>query len=212
MKDGRSTFATAVELATMKIDSEWQIEPKLEGTLATAAERAYLPPVTVVYTGKLSQFSDLVPSVSAGNLERELVVRKMELDVGELERLRKLDEQRAREDAARRKAYEEEQARIEAERRRALEADQQNVTPDAAPWAPTPNAAAPGDIPSTLPGTDPNDFDITDDTVARPPQDARPAGEQQSAAPPPPAPAPVQRPARKKRPVEDVWQPFQQLN
>ncbi len=33
MKDGRSTFATAVELATMKIDSEWQIEPKLDGAL-----------------------------------------------------------------------------------------------------------------------------------------------------------------------------------
>ncbi len=98
---------------------------------AHTAERAFLPPVTVVYTGKLSQFADLVPTVSAGSLERELVVRKMELDVGELERLRKLDEQRARDDAVRRKAQDEEQARIEAERRKALEADQERTAPPA---------------------------------------------------------------------------------
>ena len=101
MAEGRSTFATAVELATMRIDSEWQIEPKLSKGPAASPTRAFLPPVTVVYTGKLSQFAALEPQVSAAALERELVVRKMELDVGELERLRKLDEERARQDAAR---------------------------------------------------------------------------------------------------------------
>ena len=52
----------------------------------------------------------MVPQVSAGALDRELVVRKMELDVGELERLRKEDQERARQDAERRKALEEVQA------------------------------------------------------------------------------------------------------
>src|SRR5262249_10047040 len=95
MPDGRSTFATAVELATMKIDSEWQIAPTLDKGLVSGAARAQLPPVTVVYTGKLSELASLEPQVSAEALERELVVRKLEFDVGELERLRKIDEERA---------------------------------------------------------------------------------------------------------------------
>ena len=213
MKDGRSTFATAVELATMKIDSEWQIEPKLDGTLATTAERAFLPPVTVVYTGKLSQFSDLVPSVSAGSLERELVVRKMELDVGELERLRKLDEQRAREDAVRRKAQDEEQARIDAERRKALEADQERTAPPLAPdnGLPPATGPAPGTDPSALRGADPSEPNITDDTLARPPQDARPPPvDQEAASPPPAAPSPASQRPRRKRAEDEAWRPFQQ--
>ena len=113
MSEGRSTFNTAVELATMKVDSEWQIEPKLDKGLAVNPSRAFLPAVTVVYTGKLSEFANLIPQVSTGALERELVVRKMELDVGELERLRKLDEERARQDAERRKALEEDQAPVQ---------------------------------------------------------------------------------------------------
>lgn len=121
MADGWSTFATVVELASMQIDSEWQIGPKLDEALAASAQAAPLPAVTVVYTGKLSELDALQPSVSAGALERELVVRKMEYDVGELERLRKLDEERARKDAERRRALEEERARKEAERQRALE-------------------------------------------------------------------------------------------
>jgi uncharacterized protein involved in outer membrane biogenesis/tetratricopeptide (TPR) repeat protein len=126
MTEGRSSFATAVELQTMRMDSEWQIEPKLDAKLAASASARLLPPVTVVYTGKLNALANMVPHVAAGALERELVVRKMELDVGELERLRKLDEERARRDAERRKAEEAEQARLEAERAKALEADQQN--------------------------------------------------------------------------------------
>lgn len=204
MKEGRSTFTTAIELATMKIDSEWQIEPRIDTAGGAAADRGFLPPVTVVYTGKLSQFSDLVPVVSAGALERELVVRKMELDVGELERLRKLDEQRAREDAARRKAQDEERARIEAERRKALEADQ--TAPDGGAL---PEAGPPSAQPNAAPGSG----DVYDDTLARPPQDAAPVppNDQQAASPPPAAATPypaAQRP-RKKRPQEDEWRPFQ---
>ncbi len=211
MKDGRSTFATAVELATMKIDSEWQIEAKLDAGLAASPEQALLPPVTVVYTGKLSQFADLVPAVSADALERELVVRKMEIDVGELERLRKLDEERARADAVRRKAEEEERARIEAERRRALEADRQAPRmPDASDaYVPSGQGSpAPDDPASVVP-------EVYDDSTAPLPPEMRPDGADvpaATAAPRPPTASPspaAQRPVRRKRPAEEEWRPFQ---
>ena len=79
--DGRSTFSSVIDLASMKLDSEWQIEPRLNRPSAAAQQRPYLPAVTVVYTGKLSALSSLEPTVSTSALERELSVRKMERDV-----------------------------------------------------------------------------------------------------------------------------------
>jgi uncharacterized protein involved in outer membrane biogenesis len=181
MGEGRSTFATAVELATMKIDSEWQIEPKLDKSLAINSSRAFLPPVTVVYTGKLSEFANLVPQVSASALERELVVRKMELDVGELERLRKQDEVRARQDA---------------ERRRALEED-----------APPPQPAPPPPPPDTTDdGTDPAQPDSSSQML-----DDGTLPKQEAAVPEAaPSPATQRPPPRRKQPSDDNWRPFQQ--
>ena len=200
MPEGRSSFVTAVELQTMKIDSEWQVEPKLDKSLTGAPDRALLPPVTVVYTGKLSELAALEPQVSAEALERELVVRKMEIDVGELERLRKLDEERARQDAARRKAAEERQ-RIEAERRRALEEDQ-------APDAVQREELAP---PPGTPRSDIYDNSVRDAGEGVPIEQDIEAFTQ---PPPPPvaAPAPTaaQRPPpRRKKPPEQEWRPFQ---
>ncbi|WP_295555501.1 AsmA family protein [uncultured Hyphomicrobium sp.] len=209
MTDGRSTFATAVELASMKIDSEWQIEPKLDKGLAASPTRALLPPVTVVYTGKLSQFSALEPQVSASALERELVVRKMELDVGELERLRKLDEERAREDATRRKSDDEERARLEAERRKALEEDQpaaQGAVPQAEP-----DAVQREDLTAPPPPGTNGASDIYDQSVADAPAGVPIEKDLEAQAPPVVAPSPTsQRPSqRRKRPADDVWRPFQ---
>ncbi|HEX2840239.1 AsmA family protein [Hyphomicrobium sp.] len=203
MADGRSTFATAVELATMKVDSEWQIEPKLEKGVPANPARAFLPPVTVVYTGKLSEFSTLVPTVSAGALERELVVRKMELDVGELERLRKLDQERARQDAERRKALEEDQA----------------ATPPPVPVPVPAPAAAPQNNPSP-PAAAPQAFEPgawdTFDGESNQANGAHPSGNQEAGAsqtqPPTVAPSPAAerpRPQRRKRPAEEEWRPFQ---
>lgn len=202
MSEGRSTFVTAVELATMRIDSEWQIEPKLDKGLAANPTRALLPPVTVVYAGKLSEFATLEPQVSAGALERELVVRKMELDVSELERLRKLDEARAREDAERRRAAQE-RARLEAERRKAQE-DDQSPLPEADPDAvERENLEAP-------PGTGMPDA-LYDNSVIDAPEGVPVERDIEAAAPPPlvaPSPTTAQRP-RRKAPVEDNWRPFQ---
>jgi uncharacterized protein involved in outer membrane biogenesis len=187
MGEGRSTFVTAVELATMKIDSEWQIEPKLDKSLSVTSSRAFLPPVTVVYTGKLSELASLVPQVSASALERELVVRKMEIDVGELERLRKQDEARAREDAERRKALED----------------------DAPPPQPAPPPPPPG---ATQDGTDAlpqgGSSQMLDDGL--PSLDAvTPPGTEALAPEVVPSPAAQRPPPRKKRPPDENWRPFQ---
>ncbi|HYD15961.1 MAG TPA: AsmA family protein [Hyphomicrobium sp.] len=204
MSEGRSTFATAVELATMKVDSEWQIEPKLEKGQAANPARAFLPPVTVVYTGKLSQFATLVPQVQAGALERELVVRKMELDVGQLERLRKEDQERARQDAERRKALEEDQA----------------ITPPAPSPAPAPPTVTQEPLPPAKGmsnGAPDNGGTDTWDTVNEvAPSDGVPPGARSEAITPPPpqaaAPSPAsERPAprRRPRPANEEWRPFQ---
>lgn len=200
--EGRSTFVTAVELETMRIDSEWQIEAKLDKNGATAA-RAFLPPVTVVYAGKLKDLLELEPRISADALERELVVRKMELDVGELERLRKLDEERARQEAARRKAAEAERARLEAERRKALEDDQPVVYPNGVERE---DLGAPQGAP---------DADLYDNSVSTGDPNGVPIERDiEAAAPPPPvavpSPATAQRPPpRRKKPEDDAWRPFQ---
>jgi uncharacterized protein involved in outer membrane biogenesis len=186
MGEGRSTFATAVELATMKIDSEWQIEPKLDKSLAVNSARAFLPPVTVVYTGKLSEFANLVPQVSASALERELVVRKMEVDVGELERLRKQDEARARQDA---------------ERRRALEEDAPPTQP-----APPPPGAVDDSYNPAQPGSS---SQMLDDGTPLPGAVA-PPGQEAAAPEVAPSPAAQRPPPRRKRPADENWRPFQQ--
>jgi len=211
MAEGRSTFVTTVELATMKIDSEWQIEPKLDNGLAANPARALLPPVTVVYTGKLSAFASLVPQVSAGALERELVVRKMEIDVGELERLRKLDEARAREDNERRKA-EEERARLEAERRKAAEEDeQQQLLP--------PQAGVPQTVPDGVqrdalpPASGSNPTGAYDNSVVDAPPGVPIEQDMEAEAPPPEAaPSPAAQRPRRKAPADKQWQPFNQLS
>jgi len=202
MSEGRSTFQTAVELTTMKIDSEWQIAPKLDKGLAANPERALLPPVTVVYTGKLNAFDTLEPQVSTASLERELVVRKLELDVGELERLRKVDEERARQEAVRRKADDEERARLEAERRKALEDDR----PDAVHRE---ELSAP---PTAGDGTNSGASDIYDQSVVDAPQGVPIEKDLEAQAPPPTAVAPAaERPRPRRKPPANNWNPFQQL-
>lgn len=198
--DGRSTFSSVIDLASMKLDSEWQIEPRLNRPSAAAQQRPYLPAVTVVYTGKLSALSSLEPTVSTSALERELSVRKMERDVDELERLRKQDQIRAKQ---------------ERDRRKAVEA----ATP---PPAPAPSAAPaplpPGDAtiepPAPTPGADagPPPGQVPDVNGTQPPDpNAVPTNGSAtaSAAPDGANPAGAARPARKRKPANDEWRPFQ---
>jgi TolA-binding protein len=168
-----------------KIDSEWKIEAVSAGKskdAAAASAKRYLPPVTVIYTGKLKDLGTAEPMVSVTELEREINVRRMERDVEELERLRKSDQQRAAQTAQRQKALEAEQAR-----KAPATAPSDSIAP------PGPGSALPND------GAPPVSEDATLNT------DAANAAAAEGASTASPAPRPA---VRKKRP-ETGWQPFQ---
>jgi AsmA-like C-terminal region len=139
---GRSQVNAVVELDTLKIDSEWQIEPKVQRAGA-AGERVLLAPISIVYAGKLKDLTRLEPVIGMAGLERELSVRKMERDVEELERLRKLDQAQAKAEQERRKALEVERAAAAAAAKAAR---------DAAAAAGLPPPAIPAPV---LPGVQP---------------------------------------------------------
>lgn len=210
--DGRTTFETVVDLATLKLDSEWNIEARLPKTMGKAGAKP-LPPVSVVYTGTLGDVSSIQPQISAAALERELTVRKMERDVEELERLRKDDEARGKAEQDRVKA---EQERVRQEKARAAAAAAAVDDPQPAPNAtgtdatvdqtPLPPAGA-----DRQPGSAPQP-----QTGVAPPNGAAPAG-QQAAGADPNAPtseaaaaqaAPRQAPAKRRPTPKDSWNPF----
>lgn len=114
--EGQTSSKTTVDLASLKVDSEWRIEPKAGASVDKRAARGALPGVSVIYVGPLNDLAGIEPQISAGALERELTVRKLERNVDELERLRKLDEERARQEAERQRVLEEERQRLERER------------------------------------------------------------------------------------------------
>ena len=103
--DGRATLEAALDLATFGISGAWRVEtklpplPQLPGTTQPASAGVALPAVVQRFglsaaaldTARAGQ---RVP-VDTEALERELVVRKVERDLAELERLRRLDEERA---------------------------------------------------------------------------------------------------------------------
>ena len=92
-KGGTDVKVTSyVDLNRLLIDSEWIIKPKVK-------IKAALQPVSLVYNGGLSELETLQPRIDAEQLTRELVVRKLELDVEALEALRERDDQLAREAA-----------------------------------------------------------------------------------------------------------------
>jgi hypothetical protein len=95
--DGRASGAVSVDLKTLALDSEWRLEQKP----VVGAAKPALPAVTVAYRGPLAAIGKIAPRIASDALERELAVRRMERDVEELERLRKLDEARRRDEAER---------------------------------------------------------------------------------------------------------------
>ena len=107
--DGVATNKTTIDLSSFKIDSEWRLverssQPARAPEQGAARSFGPLPPVTIVFVGPVSQLGRLTPVVSIEALVRELGVRRMERDVDELERLRRLDEERSKAEAERLKA------------------------------------------------------------------------------------------------------------
>jgi uncharacterized protein involved in outer membrane biogenesis len=107
--DGKATGDATLDLNQLRTTSDWRIEAAARGAVAGAAQLAALPAVQVTTTGTLAK-PDADSKLVTSAFEQELVVRKMERDVQELERLRLLDEERQRAEA--------ERSRLEAERDR----------------------------------------------------------------------------------------------
>ena len=160
---GRTTLTSTIELTTLKIDTEVRVEARVARKRYDGSQPTPLPPVAVSYMGALGELASLTPQVSIGALERELVVRRMERNVEELERLRRADEERARKEQirleaeAKARAEAEEKARLEAEERARAEArareeaaaaavqPQPATAPGERPWLTSPPVPAPTD-------------------------------------------------------------------
>ncbi|MTD94264.1 AsmA family protein [Hyphomicrobium sp. xq] len=136
---GTTKVETTVDLASLVVDSAWIVEPRAPDVPQADRPRGgALPSIGVVYTGPLANAWALDSRITAEPLERELAIRRMELDADQLERLRDADSERARRDE---------------ERRRALESDDSAAPP---PGAPVPVAPAPQAAPMSgaLPSAD----------------------------------------------------------
>lgn len=108
---GSTKVETTVDLASLVVDSQWVVQPKAPDVEQPDKPRkGALPPLTVVYVGPLKDAWSLEPRMSTDQLERELAIRRMELDADQLERLHKLDAERARQDEERRRALAGDQA------------------------------------------------------------------------------------------------------
>lgn len=208
--EGRATFDTVVDLQSFKIDSEWKIEGKAAakpaltvaqpGAAAAAVastpvgDRKMLPAVSVIYTGKLKDLGSVEPTIVADALERELTVRRMERDVDELERLRTLDQQRAKDAHDRQKAIEAEKAKQSAVQ-------------------PPPAAASDAATATSQPPIDPATAPASTATGEVTPEDPNTAAANVAASPTPPSEliqngTAAQKP-RKKRLPQNSWKPFQ---
>jgi hypothetical protein len=133
---GTTKVETTVDLASLVVDSAWIVEPRAPDVPQTNKPRGgALPSVGAVYTGPLANVWALDSRITAEPLERELAIRRMELDADQLERLRNADSERARRDE---------------ERRRALESDDGAAPPPGTPVpvAPAPQAAPMSGAPS----------------------------------------------------------------
>ena len=122
--EGRAQGAATLDLKTLQVESDWRLEP------LAAGDKAALPGVTVSYRGPVAALASLEPRINSEALERELAVRRMERDVEELERLRRLDEARRREE-------------MERQRRQLEQAPLPGPVP-VAPAVPAPRSATPG--------------------------------------------------------------------
>lgn len=96
MPAGTASGSASIDLAALTFAADWRLSDKL-----LSGNGRELPSVSVHYRGALGAVGRITPDVATDALEREVSVRKMERDVDELERLRKLDEARRREDSAR---------------------------------------------------------------------------------------------------------------
>ena len=141
---GSTKVETTVDLASLVVDSQWVVQPKAPDVeQADKPRKGALPAVTVVYVGPLKDAWTLEPRITADGLERELAIRRMELDADQLERLHKLDAERARQDEERRRALAADQAARAAMPTQAVPQAAPFAVPQAAPQAAVPPVVVP---------------------------------------------------------------------
>jgi hypothetical protein len=221
-----------LDLKSLQVDSAWKIEgkalsraaPSVAGATAAApgdpvapvpveVKRSLLPPVSVVYAGRLADLASMEPLVETDALERELTVRRMERDVDELERLRTIDQLRAKRERERQDALEAERRRRQMELERKLAPPGAAVPPpepvpvpvEGSATVPAPAAevapdAAGNPVPGAVPGAEAD--------AGAPGETALEASPEGSADSPPEQRRRVQSQVKKK-PPKNSWQPFQ---
>jgi hypothetical protein len=128
--EGRTTGIASLDLRALTFDSQWRLEAK-SGTAGSVAGKQ-LPPVVITYRGPVTALGAVDPRIDSAALEQELSARKIERDVEELERLRRLDEQRRQTETERLRKQFEEQPPI-----------QRPVSPPGVPIGPSSREARP---------------------------------------------------------------------
>ena len=211
--EGRVTGQTAIDLDALKIDSEWRIDGKLAPPPAGAQGKPQpeLPPVQLLYVGSLGQMRAIEPRIQIDALAREIGVRRMEREVEELERVRRMDEEQARQETERKRV---EAAKFEAQKLEALIETQKLPDARSSPTAAVPVTPAAVPPPSASPASGPASglgsvpLGGAGSPLAPPPPavPAPPAGAArapaQDATAEPPAPLPqVIRPSRSSAPA-----------
>lgn len=175
------TATTTADLMTLRLDSAWKLvtavprlPPLAEPVVGYTPRqpKGPLPPIEIVYTGKMGNLAALEINVDAENMQRELAVQLMERNVEQLERVRIQDEFRAQEERKRRKAEEQDRAAEKAAAEKAA-TEQPAPSPDGSsepPLAAPEGAGAVGQDPAAPPGPQSGAGDT--DPVAAPPNPA----------------------------------------
>jgi hypothetical protein len=213
-RSGRVSGTTIIDLDGQRIDSEWKLDGATAAARKGAKPRGVLPGVTIVWAGPLAKLTSIEPQLQFDALERELSVRRMEGEVDELERLRRVDEGRARQEAERQRQIESERAR---DAERALEAQRlrEAGSPPPVQVLPTPGATAPAASQPLGPQgsaaeSGPTAGQAKEGTGQPAPAPAAGTGDPQATAPAPPPRPPAARPTRTKRPFNPFSDSYSQ--
>ncbi|MGQ0457069.1 MAG: AsmA family protein [Hyphomicrobium sp.] len=164
---GATTAAASLDIGAWAVTSLWKIAPRIVRALdggAAEPQKSPLPPLSVAFNGRVGELSALDVAIEATALQRDLTVRQMERSVEDLERLRRMDEERARVERERQKALEEKRAQDAAASRSSVQnpppaspAGPESGSPDSSAPAPQSNAPAvpAGQPPATTAGGQP---------------------------------------------------------
>jgi large subunit ribosomal protein L24 len=93
---GRVVGSVRLDLNAFNLDSQWRLEAKGAEVGSEVAKRP-LPPVVVSYRAPLAALKGAEREIDTAAIEQELSARKIEQDLAELERLRRLDEMKRNE-------------------------------------------------------------------------------------------------------------------